>query len=617
MKKRLPYCLALLFLLPLNAASENNCGVFFSLTRYVLKDFIRPQDFTVLDKSETAQQRPATAAGLLAYIPSVLLRSAGKNSVGTVSMRGFSSRRVAVVMDDVKIPADITGTVDVTNLPSDNIQKVEVMPGAWSSVYGANAEGGVIHLLSGRLNPGAKTAEAGAEWESYGGRAYYAKAGAAPGPAEVFFTGRSAYSSGFQQNSASNKNSFTGRASYDFGGAGKISLKGFETVSYNGLPTGTPVPISVWNGKKEREANSLTDYQTGEVNLLSAGYDVALGGGRRLAVNSSFGNNMLNARQWYYGFLSHTLIKTRNHAVSAKLSLPWDSVIGVEYRRDILSSPTYGDHSMKTRGFYAQNIIRPAPGLEIMPGLRYDANERYSNQLSPKLAVVYSPSFNWKFSAQSGKAWQAPTFADLYDPYVPPSDRSPDLKPESSIHSQAGAQWNSDCGFYASFTGFYSDVKNRIALDPAKSWAAYNLDSAFNLGSESEAGYKSGVFMATLAYSWLLSKGRESSGAYKLLQFSPKNRLTALAGFKAGPANIFARGKYVSRQYTGLDETGVRLPPYFTADVYVTRSFGTVELGVGADNILDRHYAETADSYNGYFPQPGRTLKASVKISFI
>ncbi|MCX5785873.1 MAG: TonB-dependent receptor [Elusimicrobia bacterium] len=617
MKKRLPHCLALLLLLPLNAVSEENRGVFFSLTRYILKDFIRPQDFTVLDKNEVAEQRPATAADLLNYIPSVLLRSAGKNSVGTVSMRGFSSRRVAIVLDDVKIPADITGTVDVTNLPSENIQKVEVMPGAWSSVYGANAEGGVIHLLSGRLNPGTKTAEAGDEWESYGGRASFVKTGAASGPAEVFFTGRSAYSSGFQQNSASNKNSFTGRASYDFGGAGKISLKGFDTVSYNGLPTGTPVPISGWDGKKEREANSLTDFQTGEVNLLSAGYDVSLGGGVRLSVNSSLGNNILDARQWYYGFLSRTLIKTRNRAASAKLSLPWDSVLGAEYGRDMLTSPTYGGHSMKTWGFYAQNIIRPAPGLEIMPGLRYDANEHYSNQLSPKLALVYSPSFNWKFSAQSGKAWQAPTFADLYDPYVPASDRSPGLKPESSIHSQAGAQWNSDCGFYISATEFYSDVKNRIALNPVKNWAAYNLDSAFNLGSESEAGYKSGAFRATLAYSWLLSKGRESSGAYKLLQFSPKRRFTALAGFKTGPADIFARAKYVSRQYTGLDGTGIKLPPYFTADIYVTRSFGAVELGAGADNILDRHYAETADSYNGYFPQPGRTLKASLKISFI
>ena len=617
MKKYLPYCIVLLSLLPSNVASQDTGGVFFSVTRSVLKDFVMPQDFTVLDRTETAALKPATAAGLLEYLPSVQVTSMGQNGVATVAMRGFSSRRVAVIVDDVKIPADITGTVDVASLPSDNIQRVEVMPVAWSSVYGANAEGGVIHLLSGRLNPGTKVAEAGSEWESYGGKAYFAKIGAASGPLEVFFTGRSAYSGGFQQNSASNKNSYTGRASLDFGGAGRLSLKGFETASYNGLPTGTPVPISEWDGKKERQANSLTDFQTGEMNLLSAGYELPLGGGAKLAVNSALGNNILDARQWYFGSPSSTFIKTQDRSADAKLSLPWDSVLGAEYSRALLDSPTYGGHSAKTWGFYAQNIIRPAKGLEVMPGLRYDANERYTNQLSPKLALVYAPSFNWKFSAQSGRAWQAPTFADLYDPYVPAADRSPDLKPESTVHSQAGARWNCDCGLYLSVTGFYSEVKNRIALDPAKSWAAYNLDSAFNLGSESEAGYKSGAFTASLAYSWLLSKGKDSSGVYKLLQFSPKQRVTGLAGFKNVVADIFARGKYAGAQFTGINGTGVRLPPYFTADAYVSHAFGAVELSFGADNIFDRHYAETGDIYNGWFPQPGRAWKATMKVSFV
>ena len=617
MKKYLPYCFALLSLFPLPAVTQDNNGVFFSVSRSIIKDFIMPQDFTVLDKAETEERKPATAADLLEYVPSVLLRSSGRNGAATVAMRGFSARRVAVVLDDVKLPQDLTGTVDVSNLPSDNVQKVEVMPGAWSSVYGANAEGGVIHLLSGRLSPGAKKAEAGSEWESYGGRASFVKAGAAVGPAEFFFTGRSAWSSGFQENSASNKNSFTGRAAYDFGAAGKISLKGFDTVSSNGLPTGTPAPLAQWDGKKERAANSLTDYQTSEANLLSAGYEAGLGGGVKLAVNSALANNILDARQWYFGSLSRTRIKTQGRTATAKLLLPWDSVVGAEYGRSLLESPTYGDHSAKSWGFYAQNIIRPAKGLEVMPGLRYDANERYANQLSPKLALVYSPSFNWKFSAQSGRAWQAPTFADLYDPYVPAADRSPDLKPESSVHSQAGAQWNSDSGFYLSATGFYSDVKNRIALNPAKSWAAYNLDSAFNAGSEAEAGFKSGAFRTSLAYSWLLSKGRTAGGTYQLLQFSPKKRLAAYAGLKSGPADIWARGRYVSEQYTGLGASGVRLPPYFTADVYLSRSFGAVELGLGADNVLDRHYAETADAFNGYFPQPGRVLKVSFKVSFL
>ena len=612
MKKRVFPSAVLLLILQLPVAGAENNEVFFSIIRGAIKDFVAPQDVITLDKSEIDAYKAKTAGDLLEYLPSVSVRKQnGDQGLATVSMRGFPARQTVVVIDDIKIPADLTGTVDLSALPVANIDKVEIMPGAGSSVYGANAEGGVVHLMSKPLNSGARLAEFETETGSYGSRINSVKTGFSGGPLELLLTGRSDHSDGFQENSALNKNSITGVFSYNFGGTGKLTLRGFDAGSRIGLPEGTPVPIDQWDGKKERKPNSTSDSQTTERNMVSAAYELPLNGAVRVNVNSGIGNNILDAYQWG----SYTLIKLRNRTASLKCSIFDTAVIGAEYERNILNSPVYGDHSNKTYGVFVQEIFKPSRDLEFVPGLRYDANELYSDQLSPKLAVVYSPGMAWKFSAQAGKAWQAPTFADLYDPFVPPADRSADLKPERSVQYQAGGRWNSASGFYASLAGFYAVIKDRIALDPAKSFAAYNLESAFNEGVESEAGYRNGGFSASANYNYILSKGRGAGSAYQLLQFSPKHRLNAVADLRSGYGSVLLKGRYVSRQFTGRDGGGMKLPQYFTGDLYLSKEINNLEFSVGADNIFDRHYAETADAFNGYYPQPGRVFRIAMKLS--
>ncbi|HOW90548.1 MAG TPA: TonB-dependent receptor, partial [Elusimicrobiales bacterium] len=256
---------------------------------------------------------------------------------------------------------------------------------------------------------------------------------------------------------------------------------------------------------------------------------------------------------------------------------------------------------------------------------RYDGNRRrdndgdrriYEDRLSPGLSVVYAPSFDWKFSARAARAFQAPTFADLYDPFVPAADRSANLRPERSINYHAGARWNSASGLYAGAGGYYSLIKDRIGLDANRSFAAYNMESAFNRGLESELGYKAGRLELSGVHTYNLSRGRTSGGRYRSIAFSPLHRAALTARLRAGAAGFMLRARHTAKQYTGRAHTGLRIPDYTVADARASYRAGVFEIAGGAENVLDRHYAETADTANGYYPQPGRVWTISLKAAF-
>lgn len=597
-------CLLLLSSVPFCSAGENPPELFFSVARAPGWRGLPPADALAAD---VPAGTPASAPDLLGgLLPLNVRRLNGPSGLATVSMRGFQAKQTAVFLDDVRLPADITGTVDLSVLPAAGLGRVEVLPGGAASLYGANAEGGVVQLFTRRLAPGARLAEAGADLSSYGTRNYFLKTGAAGGGGEVFLSGASGSSEGFQRNSASDKESFSGRAALNLGAAGRLGFNALFSRLKTGLPSGTPVPVALWNGSRERSANSLTDWQASRREFISSSWS---GGGEDLSLRAdlSYSSNRIEAFQW--GSLSDS--KVADRTASLRASFRGDSVLGAETSASALESGTYGNRGISSFGLFAQKTFALGP-LELTPGARLDRSGAYDARWSPRLGAVYAPDGRWKLSASVGKAFQAPTFADLYNPWAAPA---PGLKPETSLNSQAAAYYGAPAGWYASLAGFYSDIKDRIALDPV-TWGADNLDEAFSYGLEAAAGYKPGPFSFSAGYARVVARGR-TAGAYEALNFTPAWRAVCAAGLKAGGAEFKLDGRGVAAQYTGRGGTGLRLPEYWVFGFKASRSFGGLEFWGGVQNLLDRHYAETADAFNGWFPQAGRVFAAGLSWSLL
>lgn len=599
--------LAFLLCVPSSAlcrAESPGPEVFFSVSRAPSYRCLAPGDAETLGLPAVEAAGSGSAADLLAGAAAPFVRRLnGPLGLATVSMHGYQAKQTAVYLDDVRLPPDITGTVDLSVLPAAGLGKAEVLPGAASAAYGSGAEGGVVQLFTRRLSPGARLAEAGAELSSYDTRAYFFKAGAAGRAGEIFAAGTSGTSDGFQRNSAIEKDSASGRASLDLGAAGRLGITGLFSRLRTGLPSGTPVPVADWNGSREKEPNSLTDWQTSRRGAFSASWS---GGSRDLAfkADSSVSSNYIEAFQW--GTLSEARVTDR--ALAVRAAFRGSAVIGAETSASSLDSGTYGDHTIDSAGAFAQATLRPARGLEVTPGARLDRSGVYAARLSPKLGAVYAPDVSWKFSASAGAGFQAPTFADLYNPWAAPA---PGLKPETSVNYSAGADYGSPAGWYAGLTGYYSIIRDRIALDPV-TWGAANLDSAYNYGLEARAGWKGKALRAAAGYVRNVSRARSGAGGYETLNFSPAHRVTAELSASAAGTELRLDARGVSEQYTGRGRTGLRLPEYWVFGLRASRAFGGLELWGGVRNLLDRHYAETADVFNGWFPQPGRTFEAGL-----
>ncbi len=612
--KKIPVAvLAVILALCARSYSEENGEVYLSVSKSSLKSVPKPADAVTLYIPRARSAAASSAGDLLETgFPVLLRRTNGAAGLASAGMRGFAARQTAVLFDGMRIPADITGTVDLSALPAAGIERVEILPGAWSSVQGANAEGGVINFVSRSPNEGVKHAELGTVLSSYGGTTNTVSFMGAAGRFKTALGAARDASSGFQRNSASRKESFTGKASLAVGKDGNLTFNALRNNSENGVPGGTPVPVEDWNGRRERAANSLTDLQRSSLGLGRVALDMPLTENSRYKLEGDSGvSRFFSHNAW-----SDELTRTLTNRAMLGFSFFNKAECGIEYEKGLLKSDTYGDHFRQNTGLFGQLTLAPLKGLSVIPSYRYDRNVGYADQSSPRLSVIYSPDFVWKFSAQAGRAWQAPTFADLYNPWVPAADRSPDLKPEHSWQTQAGVSADFSSGVRASLGLYYSDVKDRIALDPLKSWAAYNLDSGFNRGAEASLGYKSSAFSAGLGYVHNISKGR-TSGTYKLLPFSPRNRFSLNAEIKTSLADIRAKAYYSERQYTAADEGGLKLPSYLSADLYFSKTLDGFELFAGADNVLDAHYAQTADTVNGYYPLPGRVLKCGLSVRFL
>ncbi len=589
----------------LYSAEKTGPEVFFLISRAAARS-LAPVGARTLDASFIERARTDSLAGLLEEAAPLNIRRAnGPLGLATVSMRGFQTKQTAVFLDEIRIPADITGTVDLSVLSAAGLGKVEILPGAASSFYGA--EGGELRLFTRRLAPGARLAQAGAEFSSYDTRSCFAKAGAAGRATEAFFAGSFTSSGGFQQNSGMEKSAASARASLALGPAGKLTVTGLFSRLKTGLPSGTPAPVNEWNGSKEKAANSLTDWQTSGRGALSASWS---GGGEELAlrIDTALSSNKIEAFQW--GTLSAA--KVTDRSVAARATISKSAVLGADSAVSSLASGTYGAHSLNSFGLFAQKTFSPAAGLELTPGARLDRSGVYESRVSPKFSAVYAPDEKWKLSASAGRGFQAPTFADLYNPWAAPA---PGLKPETSLNSHLGVYYGAAAGWYASLGGYYSDIKDRIALDPV-TWAAANLDAGFNYGLEAEAGGRQGIFYFSAGYVRNISKVKTGGAGYRPLNFSPLNRFTCSAGLRAGGLELGFNGRGVSEQYTGRGGTGLRLPEYWVFGLTASKALGGLELWGGAGNLLNRHYAETADVFNGWFPQPGRTFSAGIKIRF-
>lgn len=585
--------------------------VFLSLERPVSSLFPSASGFEYF----SIPVSPEGAAGALKNSASFEVRKSGGGlSAELPSLRGFYSRQTAVFIEGVRLPKDITGTNDLSILPVSFFDEVELVKGGLSPVYGADAEGGALAFSLKEPRPGFRNLSLYSSAGSFGERLISVKSGFAGEKFSLVNSAAWLRADGFQENSSYDKKEISAFATRNLSPSLKMHFSGFAVGAQRGLPGGTPFDISLWNGEREKKANTPLDSQDDSLLWGSMGLEKTLDNG---SIFARFSASSLSTKASQYNVFSLAMDKTNLRIVSDNLEGGWRKdgfEMAVETGRRRLFSSFYGDREISSAGIRTSFKSDLGRGFYISPFLRMDENKKYSDQISPGLAFVWEKSYEWKFSARAVRSWQAPSFADLYNPWAP----NEKLRPESSRQVDFSIERRGSEGTRSWLSIYYSDIKDRIALDPARNWAAYNIDSAFNSGLEGGFSAAKGPFGISSSLSAGRAMGKSSKeGTYKLLPYiSPVKGVSSFTFTEKGFSAILS-GHFSSARWSGRGRSGLKMPQYSVYDIYLSLKKGPAFFNAGCYNLFDRRYALNADSFNGYYPADPRTFRLGAGFSFI
>ncbi|WP_159107191.1 TonB-dependent siderophore receptor [Azospirillum sp. B4] len=473
---RLPLATATLVALgaPAWAADVDTLSdVVVSATRLPTPELQVANSVTVVTAADIAARQEQTLPDVLKDVPGLnVVQTGGPGGQAYVFMRGTNSNHVKVLMDgiDVGDPGSPNGTFDFGQFLTADIDRVEVLRGAQSGLYGSDAIGGVINVIT-RDGAGPATFSAGLEGGSFdtfnqtGGvsgatgplryRATVAhfRSGATPvTPANLLAAGEARNDDWYDNVTASTKLGYEVSDVVDLGLVGRytktrLRFTGDDFSTYPATPAA------------QQSTNDTLQYYTrgtGHLSLLDGRLNQTLGLAYGSVKTSATTPGSANT---YYAGDRVKLDWQADYALAAGHTV----VVGAEHQRDGIRQPTAA-HTTLNAG-YAELQSTLFENFHDTVSARYDDNDRFGGKATYRVAPVYIvATTGTKLKASVGSGFKAPSLSEMFQDYPAYGFHgNPKLKPETSIGYDAGFEQPLVGGVVRfGATYFHNDVTNLI-----------------------------------------------------------------------------------------------------------------------------------------------------------
>ncbi|WP_018870227.1 TonB-dependent receptor domain-containing protein [Thioalkalivibrio sp. ALgr3] len=556
---------------------------------------------TVIDREEIERLQPRQFTDLVEGRAGVSVSSAGPfGKQSSVRLRGTESDHHLMLIDGVRMGSATTGGASWQFLPPEEIDRVEIVRGPRTSIYGSDAIGGVTQVFSraGREGPPRVNAFLGAgsfsTWE--------AGIGVAGG------TGRTDYSLSVSMFDTEGIDVQDDVGDDDPDGYDNTSLAGKVAHRLdNGIELFGNVLYS--EGESEFDSTEGDDYTDFVHAAIRAGFRMPVTS--RWDTEISVSHSRDENDRYIDGNFSSQYDTRRDSvdwlneiALTDRLLL----TAGLDAREDridvddpdFLGGEEYEETSRYNVAAYA--LIQADLGNHLLEGsLRHDDNEHFGDETTGQVAWGLQATDALRLRASYGTAFKAPTFNDLYHPDVGFFRGNPDLVPEESETFELGARYSASLA-YVDVAVFETRVDDLITGFPMPE----NVDEARIRGLELEGGHDLGPWNSRVSLTLLDAEDRDTGN--ELARRAPVSARFDLdrqfGDFSVG-GTILARSRSYDR---GDNET--RLSGYGTMNLraaYALDPEWTVEGSL--TNVFDRDY-ETQAGYNN----PGRA--AFVKLRY-
>lgn len=436
-------------------------------------------DVTIIDREQIERSGQSTLAELLSMQSGIEMESnGGVGATSNIHIRGTNSQSVVVLIDGMRVASATLGTTSFNQIQPEQIERIEILRGSASSLYGSDAIGGVIQIFT-KQGKGDLHLTATAGYGSYNTQQTAAtisgateKVHFAAGISSLTTNGISSIrtNSGFDADNDAFRNlSFNGNITVNLVDGQDVGVQVFTSKGHYNFDGGN-FPA---NQNLRQEAFSATSN-----NKIFDSWTSHLRVGESMDTLDSlgsFGRSYLRTTQKQMSWQNDVKLPLGN------LVLTYDRL-----EDEVKGSMAFSQNIRINNGYLATYLLeQDAHAFKF--GLRHDRNSQFGGHTTGNIAYGYKLSDFWKASASYGTAYRAPTFNDLYWPFqnfgsFGSYQGNPNLKPETSRNKEIGVVF--DQGHHrATATIFHNKVDNLIVCCQG----LFN-DSAANIGTATIQG---------------------------------------------------------------------------------------------------------------------------------
>lgn len=613
---KLPYhtlSLALALALPGIASAEqaptelDDVVVTATRTPVSIADSVVPVQ--VIDREQIDRSQAGSLLDLLRGRAGLdFVNQGGPGKITSLFMRGSASSQVLVLVDGVRIGAASSGMPALQDLPIDQIERVEIVRGPRSSLYGSEAIGGVIQIFTRAAGQGlqqnlALTAgshnlrQASAGFSNRGERGWVSAQGAwqktdginaCNGSATLF---QGCYVDEPDRDGYRNT-SLNVRGGYALGETLSVEGHVLDAASRNQYDG------SIYGGN---EADNQQRVYGGKLRWNP---------GDAFGLSVQVGRNDDQADSYYVQAGKRSFVSTfdtRRDTASVQGDFLFAEgqqlSVGGDWQKDQVTSTTaYSIDNRDNTGVFAEYQGRFG-AHSLQASVRNDDNEQFGNHTTGSLGYGLALGHGLRLTASAGTGFKAPTFNDLYFPW----SSNPALKPEESTSVNVGiAQYGE--GWNWTFNAYESRIDQLIALD--STYTPYNIAKARIRGAEL-TGFASLAGFDINAQASFTDPRDHTRGAASYDNWLPRRarssgRLDVDRGF--GPLRVGVTATATGHRFDNAGNS-LRLAGYGTVDLRVEYAINEAwSLQARAANVFDREY-ETVAWYN----QPGREYQLTLR----
>lgn len=552
----------------------------------------------IITAQEIEEKHYTTVSEALNSLSGIALSANG--GIGTttsVYVRGFDSKRTLVLIDGIRYndPTGLSGA-PFEHLMISDIERIEVIKGAQSGIWGADASAGVINIITKGAHKGLHGTVRG-EYGSFNTQKY--GAGASYATDSYYFKVNSAIvdTDGFSaqapkgvdldtlEDDGYENRTTSFKAGYQLNDTNKIEIAHTIIDAKSNYDGGTGTATAKANNGTYKSSTDDT-FSSLNFNHIDSFNEVNLYANRSTFEREYTGNSRFDGNVNEYGLTSKIPYRTTDFVV-----------VGADYKRFEHLNTLNKNYTSK--GFFATNSNTFNDTTTLTESIRTDRYDAFKNKTTGKIGIKHHFDQDFYVSLNYGTAYNVPTPYNLYGPYG-----STSITPESTQSFDASLGYKG-----LVLTYFYNTVEDMIDFDMSTYTYANIVGKSTLKGFEAE--YQKEVLANTLlslGYTRLSATDKEG---IDLPRRAKENLKFGVDYYGVDKLHVGIFGEYVGSRYddnTKTKQTG----RYTVANVVVNYELSkTVSLYGKIDNITDKYY----QSVDGYATSP-RAYYAGMEVSF-